>query len=274
MLFFLSSLQSIRHTHHAHAKTQKHTGKKLTAVMKLVCSRRLRRNQSDGDRGAYPRSVPHFEQQSRSKTDAASRKNKEDARGDAGAMQAQIGTPASSDCRGFCARLFSLVPSLREGVSAAAFRSDSDDLTTEFAYSCLFTLSCLGLVGVFDFTVGQFLWPLVAVCTRLSTLCSCGGARRMHSSSSLYPMRTLAPRASRRASHAPCTPPVLVARAAPVARARAFAEIDRLGTTSQTGRSTSMCIYFQWGPMQGFSLFWALMGIPGMVDYGSLVGVK
>ena len=37
---------------------------------------------------------------------------------------------------------------------------------------------------------------------------------------------------------------------------------------------TSMCIYYQWGPMQGFSLFWALMGIPGMIDYGLLVAVK
>ena len=26
--------------------------------------------------------------------------------------------------------------------------------------------------------------------------------------------------------------------------------------------------------MQGFSLFWALMGIPGMIDYGLLVAVK
>ena len=35
-----------------------------------------------------------------------------------------------------------------------------------------------------------------------------------------------------------------------------------------------MVVYYPWGPMQGFSLFWALMGVPGMLDYGMLVCVK
>ena len=71
-------------------------------------------------------------------------------------MQAKIG-PLAVSVMALGLVAFTLVlgvPSVRPAVFEAVFESDSDDLWTEFMYSSLFTLACLGLVGAFDYGLG------------------------------------------------------------------------------------------------------------------------
>jgi hypothetical protein len=200
-----------------------------------------------------------------------------DSEGDAGATTATVGLPARAAL--LLGALGCYLSFFSESVSAptlrAAFSSSGEDLTTEFGYSMVFFLACLGLVSAFDIFVARLFvgrwFALHALVNAIIVAWSARDAFGFFSLPNAYLGCTCVSEGVRCASHAP----LCLSLALHVWHGLAYPlkPIDWVHHVPNW-TLTAMCIYYQWGPMQGFSLFWALMGVPGMIDYALLVGVK
>ena len=199
---------------------------------------------------------------------------------DAGAMAAAFGVRAYVTLAvGAVGCYFAFIdPTYRPKVIEASFHqtnTNSDDLTTEFMYSSIFTLACIGLVGSCDLLFGGvFVGRWFAVHTIVNTMlvywCAVD-AFAVFSFSNVFLASTCETEGVPCSRHAP----LCLSLGLHIWHGLAYPlkPIDWIHHIPNW-TLTALCIYYQWGPMQGFSLFWALMGIPGMIDYAMLVGVK
>jgi hypothetical protein len=162
-------------------------------------------------------------------------------------------------------------------VIAAAFNNtgEKEVRSQEFFHGMLFTLACIGLVGIFDLSVGRLFkgrWFAVhAMVNAIIVGMTAVQAVDVFRLPNPYDSCTCKGSPGSCAAHAP----LCLSLGLHIWHGLSYPlkPIDWVHHIPNWGFTTAV-IYYSWGPMQGFSLFWALMGVPGMLDYALLVGVK
>jgi hypothetical protein len=197
--------------------------------------------------------------------------------GDAGAVTAQFGPRLIiAVVLGLAGCYCSFVdPHLGPQVRRAAFHNQGADLRGEFLHGMIFTAACLGLVGLFDLCVARlFKGRWFAVHTVVNGAIVGMTAQQAFA---LFFMKNPYESCTCVKDDVPCAAhaPLCLSLGLHLWHGLAYPlkPIDWVHHLPNWGFTTAV-IYYSWGPMQGFSLFWALMGVPGFIDYALLVAVK